>query len=133
MDMDSLHQFAAMIQGAWGGQTLATLRNDAAKQFNGTCTNSLRMMNGPRTGLLICVTGEYELAKIVNRVVPDTSNLFNDWSIVSLTAAAGHAIKEGGFCCIAERDKTRRIIALVLAAGSPESIRYLENIFGLAP
>src|SRR5580658_5420453 len=99
-----------------GGQTLATLRDDATKEFNGTSTNSLRVANGSRLALAVCVTGDHELAKIAKHVVPEKTDLFNDWAIVSLTAAAGHAVTNGGFCCIAQKDHSDHTTALVLIA-----------------
>ena len=130
--MSDIERIAAELDALWGGQTLATLRDEAASELNGTCFKSLRTPNGPRRFLLTCVTGEYEQRK-AGKLSPNTQVTFGDWSSVSIFEAVFRAMTAGGFIYAFDSESSHNPPALVFIAAVPDSITVLERVFALPP
>ncbi len=118
----------AHIEALLADQTLATLRDDAAKELNGTATRSIRLPDGPRLFLMLCITGTHELSK-VGPLSPNTKQSFGDWSAVPLIEAIRRSFISGGFVYGFESPKDQG--ALVFIAATPDSITKLEGVFNL--
>ena len=56
MHTDHFEEIAAQLKKLWGGQTLATLRDDARRELNGTCFTSLRPAGELRRVLAVSYT-----------------------------------------------------------------------------
>jgi hypothetical protein len=128
--MSDIEEIAEELDRAWGGKSLAWLREQALREFNGTSLSSLRWPGGPRRILIICLTGEHEVAKL-GSLQPQTARLFADWSSVSLFEATVAAITAGGFAYTFEGSSLATASAVVLIAAGPGPIATLEKIFRL--
>jgi hypothetical protein len=125
-------EIASRLETLWGGQTLASLRDEATREFNGTCFSALRRRDGPRDVLIVCVTGAHELGKLEG-LDPAQAYPFGDWSKVSLFEAWLRTRLAGGFCYDAERKSGQALSAVVLIAAVPRSITRLEALLNLGP
>jgi hypothetical protein len=131
--MTPLEDIATQLKSLWGGQTLATLRDEATRELDGTCFQSLRLGEGPRRVLICCVTGEHELRRL-GRLDPSGAQSFGDWSDVSLFETVARTIMAGGFAYGFDRSGSRSsYLPVVLIASVPDSIAKLERLLGLQP
>jgi len=94
--MSPAEAIAAQLESLWAGQTLATLRDDAARQLNGTSFQALRPSPGPRRVLIVCFTGEHEIRKL-GPIDATRAQSFGDWAAVSLFEAVARTFIAGGF------------------------------------
>lgn len=130
--MNPLDEILAQLGQLWGGQTLATFRDDATREFNGTSLTSLRTPNGPRRILMFCVTGEHELRKLERQwLASESAERFDDWAKVSLFEAAVRAMRAGGFAHDIEARSSRPAKPRVVIATSPDAVAKLEALFDL--
>ena len=130
--MNDIERIAEQLDALWGGQTLATLRDEASRELNGTCFKAQRTPDGPRRFLLICVTGEHEQRK-AGKLSPKTQVAFGDWSRVSIFEAVFRAMTAGGFIYGFDSESSHSPPALVFIAALPDSITVLERVFALPP
>jgi len=130
--MSEIEEIAEQLDRAWGGKTLEWLREQATREFNGTSLSSLRWSGGPRRILVICLTGQHEIAKI-SSLQPQTARSFADWSSVSLFEATVVAISAGGFAYTFKGSSLATANAVVLIAAAPSSVAMLERVFQLKP
>jgi hypothetical protein len=115
-----------------GGQTLATLCAEAAKEMNGTGFKSIRPNGGRRWILLACVTGESELEKLGD-IGEREAQQAADWAAVSLAEAVSRAMMCGGFCYFVDSSSRITLPPVALIAAGPDSITKLERVLGLQP
>jgi hypothetical protein len=133
MHTDHFEEIAAQLKKLWGGQTLATLRDDARRELNGTCFTSLRPAGELRRVLVCGITGEHEVRKL-GHLDPAGARSFGDWSAISLFEAVVSAFMEGGFAYDFDSSSSRGSHApVVLIAAVPDSVTKLENLLGLKP
>lgn len=131
--MAPLEDLVTQLEALWGGKTLATIRDLAARELNGTCFQALRTAEGPRMVLIVCVTGEHEIEKM-GKLSERTLQPFGDWNSVSVVEAVARTMMSGGFAYDFDRSSLRSSGApVVLIAAGPVSITKLESIFGLQP
>jgi hypothetical protein len=132
--MSDLNNFAAQLEACIGGQTLASLRDEAAKEMNGTCWRAVRADGQPRMMVLCCFTGEHEIRRLGD-IDASRAERFGDWSAVSLAEAVARAMMRGGFCYDFDKSSSRSAVApvVLIAAGEPRSIANLETVLGLQP
>lgn len=130
--MNGPEEFLRMILQTWGGKTLADLRNDAARQFNGTAFSALKTPAGQRIILVVCVTGEHELEKALKAFRLGSQGLPRNWAAERVVDVIMRTIAGGGFGYEDERDtRTGRVTALVLISAEPVSMENLEAALGL--
>jgi hypothetical protein len=131
--MNPLEEIAEQLKKAWGGQTLATMREEASKELNGACFKALRHSDGRRSVILFCATGEHELAKLEKAIGAAPPHSFGDWSAVSLFEAVARTMLGGGLCYDREPNSPQRSSALVLIAAGPDSVIKMEELLSLPP
>ena len=123
---------ARHIQNQWGEKTLATLRADARKEFNGTSFDSLRESGHSRFALFVCVTGEHELAKLQSHLDPTCEITIADWSQVSYVEAFRMAHLAGGLAYAVEGETNNLTSgAVALISAQPRFSTKLEKLLGL--
>jgi hypothetical protein len=130
--MDHIEEIAAQLKQHLGGKTLATLREDAAKEMNGVCWMAIRPDAGPRRILLFCITDGYELRKL-DGLNSAKAEDFGDWDSVTLTEAIACTMLSGGFAYAFDLKSPERSRAVILIAAVPDSITRLEQAFNLPP
>jgi hypothetical protein len=133
-NMNDFEQFAAqldrLVQDTWAGRTLADLRNEAATKMNGTAFSALRTDEGQRFLLVVCVTGEHELRKVLRVFELDPSGKPVNWETEAVVSVIMRTIESGGFGYEEERDVlTGAVTALTLVSAEPASMGILESIF----
>lgn len=112
----------------WTGETLATLRSEALREFNGTAFKALRPDGKQRLFILCCVTGEHELGKVTDHFLKVESEPLGQWSKVSLMEAVSRAIMAGGFIHDFDSESSAKLKPLVLIAAGPDSVKKLEAL-----
>jgi hypothetical protein len=130
--MNQQDALADALESFIGGQTLATFRDEAAKEMNGTCFKAMRRDGGRRYILLACVTGEHELRKIGD-ISGCEAQEHGDWSSVTLADALTRAIMRDGFCYYVDSSSRSSFAPVALIAAGPDSVTKLEGIFRLQP
>ena len=130
--MTDIDAIATELDALLGGQTLATLREEASKELNGTSYKTLRVAGGPRRFILMCLTGQHEQSKC-SKLSPNTRISFGDWSTVSIFEAVCRATEAGDFAYAFDSDSSRVPPALLFIAASPHHVNALERIFTLPP
>lgn len=130
--MSNFENVLAQLEKHLGGQTLATLRDEAAKEMNGVCWKSVRTDKGPRWFLLFCFTDGYERRKL-DHLAPKAGIDFGDWRSVSLTEAVARAILQREFIYAFDLKSPDRSRAIVLIAADPDSVTTLQEAFNLPP
>jgi hypothetical protein len=130
--MHHFEEIAAQLRRHLGGKTLATLREDAAKEMNGVCWTAIRPEGGPRRVLMFCITDGYELRKL-DGLDPARAQDFGDWDSVSLAEAVVCTMLSGGFAYAFDLKSPERSRAVTLIAAVPDSIMRLEQAFKLPP
>ena len=130
--MTNLEKIVASIEAAFSGQTLATMRKEAAKELNGTSTKTMRLPNGQCAMKLICITGEYEQRKL-GRLSPNTREVFGDWESVPILDAVNCAFTKGGFAYAFESESSHNPGALMLIMVGPEMISKFEMLSKRSP
>jgi hypothetical protein len=130
-DINNREQIAKHLAKTWGVKTLSELRNQAAKEFNGTIFESLRFANGRRCLLIFCVTGEHEI-ELLSRISKSSEMREPlDWSAVTLGVMVMQTALGEGFRCETERDDVGATTSILLIASEPRSIAILEEVFNL--
>jgi hypothetical protein len=130
----TMKEAARHIRKQWGDKTLATLRDSARKEFNGTSFDSLRESGRSRFALFVCVTGEHELAKLQPHLEPPLELTIADWSKVSYVDAFRMARLAGGLAYAVEGESNNLISgAVALISSQPRSSTKLEVLLGLNP
>ena len=117
----------------WGKKTLCDFREEAEREFNGTVFDGLRMPDGTRPMLAMCLTGDHQIS-LLERVM-DLSDSFTreDWTLMTLADLLSAAASGAGVCVKSIRGDNGRPSAVVLMAADPRSISILEKLFGLRP
>jgi hypothetical protein len=110
-------------------KSLADLCAAAEKEMNGTAYETLRVANGPRVLLAVCVTGEYEMEK-VKKAIPVVSTASVD-PMANLGRVVFDLKQVGGFGCFTMPFKSGS--ALILISAEPSSMSILERVFNLPP
>ena len=109
-------------------KSLADLLAAAEKELNGTAYETFRVANGPRMILIVCISGEYELAKI-QKAIPATINAPMVDPAANLGRLFFNTKEAGGFACFTCPAKAGK--ALVLISAEPRSMMNLELALGL--
>jgi len=126
--MNPTKQMLAAMQ-SFCDKSLADLCAAAEKEMNGTAYETLRIANGPRMMLAVCVTGEHEMAKI-QKAIPVVSAASVDPK-ANLGRVVFNLKQEGGFGCFTMPFKSGT--ALILISVEPRSMSILERAFNLTP
>jgi hypothetical protein len=130
----TMEEAARHILKQWGDKTLATLRDGARKEFNGTSFDSLRVAGHSRFALFVCVTGEHELAKLQPHLEPPLELTIADWSKVSYVDAFRMAHLAGGLAYAVQGESDNLISgAVAMISSQPRSSSKLERLLGLEP
>jgi len=111
--------------------TLADFRRKAAKELNGTAWQALRAAGQPRRLLAVCMTGEYEIAKL--RSLPTTAHQPVDWDNTYLIEPVLLGLMTGALIYQEERSPENRLISVLFISAEPRSISHLEQWFNLPP
>jgi hypothetical protein len=130
--MHHLEEIAVQLKQHFGGKTLATLREEAAKEMNGVCWKAIRQEGSARRILVFCVTGEHELRKL-DGIGSEREHDFGDWDSVCLIEAIACTMSSGGFAYGFDRKSGQRLRPLVFIATDPGLITELEQAFNLPP
>jgi hypothetical protein len=130
--MTPFEELSTQLEALWGGKTLATLREEAARELNGTCFQALRTAPGPRRFLIFCITGEHQLQRLTS-FDQTSAHLFGDWSSTSLIEVVARTIASGGFSYDFDQNYPGKLKPMVLIAVTPKSVGMLERLFGLQP
>lgn len=128
--MNSLEELMGALQ-SWGVKTLADLRADAEKEFNGTAFTAMRCGNR-RALLAVCLTGQHEIQKIASTVPLNEKNNA-DWTKITLASMAIAAIKNKGFIHEPFRSPDKNLTALVLTVTDPALIEKFATQLSLPP
>lgn len=127
-------EFFKTLWNEFQGQTLASLRDAATKEFNGVAVKCLREQpSGRRRLIVVCIAGEHEIRKAEKAFdLPETDSL-EDWSEIPLIEAVGRTLVSGCYLSYFGQGKTltRARSALVVIAAEPDSITNLEALLGL--
>jgi hypothetical protein len=120
-----------MLKERWQLKTLAQLRDEAVLEDNGTVFESLRVADGPRLVLIICVTNAEQI-EIVERAVDLAQDKPPaDWEKSTLQEMAMTTAKVGGLCYEDLHDPYGKRVAVALCATQPDAMKILETLFEL--
>ena len=123
---------AAKAAEAWGSRTLEDLRGEAVLEDTGVAFTALRVENGRRMSLVICITGEDQIRRVRSDVKFSDDGVNEDWRTLSLgTVVMRAAAAPGGLAFEPLRAGGDEWLALAMIAALPDSIRMLEQLFGL--
>lgn len=132
--MNPMDPFFALLWREFSGQTLASLRAAAEKEFNGTTVRCIREKEtGRRLLIVACLTGAHEIQQAEKWFDLASADEPLDWSAVPLIEAVGRIMVLGDRFGYFGQGKTltNSRLALVLIAQEPRSITKLEEALGL--
>ena len=104
---------------------------DAEREATGIAFESIRIKDGKRSIIVMCVTGIDQITRLEKAFDLVDDNIIEDWNTLTLGDVAARAARGSGFCFEALRDESGRRSALVLIAAEPRSINILESAFSL--
>jgi hypothetical protein len=128
----SIEEIGKLLAETWAATSLDRFQEMAAEETNGTRFDAVRVDGGRRVMLCVCVTGFDQLRVLGSalRVLPPPELL--DWATVPVASLAVRAARESRIVIAQKSDSDSRLIAVVLMAADPVSIRRLESAFGLS-
>jgi hypothetical protein len=130
--MDSpADQLLALLKERWGPKTLADLRDEAVLEDNGTVFESLRVDNGPRLLLVVCVTNGEQIEIIERAISLGEDKPPANWDTSTLQEMVVTTIKAGGLTYEDLHDAYGKRIAVTLCATGPDSMKIVEALFKL--
>ncbi len=125
-------QLRKLLDHHWRKKTLADLRKEAEREFNGTAFETIRADKGPRALLVICATGQHEI-RLVEKALDlqaDDEPWLN-WESQTVFDLVLHTEMGVGISYQDQRDAKGNRCAIVICATRPENIQMLESLFGL--
>jgi hypothetical protein len=130
MDTEAMEAIAAFCDKS-ARTTLTQFRALAAKEFNGTCSDGIRVQAGQRVAIFVCLTGQHEIEKL-QRVLSFPAEPMLDWSTLTLVEVFMRATANpSGLTCEVERDAQGRPTSIILVAVKPQSIQLIESALHL--
>jgi hypothetical protein len=128
--MTNLEQLAEHLAKTWGTTTLANFRERAVKEANGTVFEAIRLPNGKRMALIICVTNPAQIKLLEKAFALVSAGPPADWASLTLGELMMRTAK-GGLVYEDLRTATGERSAVVLSAAGPDSIDILSAAFEL--
>jgi hypothetical protein len=128
---DSVDQLMDLLKTQWGRKTLAQLRDEAVLEENGTLFESIRIDNGPRLMLLICVTNAEQIEIIERAFALSDSKPPSDWETSTMQEMAVTTMKTDGLSYQDLRDAYGKRTAVSLCATHPDAMKILQTLFEL--
>ena len=129
--MDSKEQGRQLFFAQWGEKTLEALRQEATKEFNGTAFEAIRANTGQRLAIVICATGEHEMARLARpNSVPAGCAPVN-WDATMVAEVVVGAFKSEAIVYLEKRTTNNRLSAVLLISADPRSNKILEQLFNL--
>jgi hypothetical protein len=131
---DGVMAAARVVTARWFGKTLENLRQEAAKELNGTAYEAFRESDGgkdgPRIFLAVCVTGPHELALVEKTFDFADTGTAMDWETNTLADLLVETVtgEEMGYQDLVINGKR---LAVVLMAAGRNKVDVLEKIFCL--
>lgn len=119
------------IEKLWGRITLADLRQQAVKEFNGTAYQAIRPPGRQRFFMACCVTGEHELTKARKAMGDLQPTTLPKWAETSLLEGVARAVMAGGLIYAFDNDNPAPQKPLVLISGDPDSTARLATLLGI--
>jgi hypothetical protein len=128
-----VQKLVSLLSESWGKTTLAEFKESATKQMNGTIFQSLRIADGPRLALAICITGAYELnaALKIFQLEREIGRASINWSTSTLGDLIIGTASRDGFCYEAKWISASRPAAILFVATKSSKIQLLEKVFSL--
>lgn len=129
--LKSIDGMCDFIEQEWGHKTMADMRNEAAKNFNGTAFNAIRIKGRERALMVVCITGEHELNKVRHLYASSPAANPLDWNVVTIAEAIMRSFNPGHIAVECEWDSSSNLSALMLIAADPFSSTKLAEAFCL--
>jgi hypothetical protein len=127
--MDNFEEIVHQLTKRWGGTTMAEFRDEAVLEDNGTLYDSVRVQDGPRIILMICVTNPEQIAIVEKAFKLDEEMPVKDWTAHTLVEWIFHTVQGVGLSYEDLHDAYGKRTAVLLCATRPESVRVLETFF----
>jgi hypothetical protein len=127
----NLDEIAAHLTKTWGNKTLGEFRDEAEREDNGTVYESVRVPDGPRVMLILCLTDVDQIAIVERAFEFQDDGASEDWNEVKLGEVLRRTVLGMGVSFEALRDEYGRRAAMVICATEPSSIQKLNMLFNL--
>jgi hypothetical protein len=129
--MKNLAHFIDKLSKEWTTKTLDDLRSEAVLEDTGLAFDAVREANGKRLFMVMCVTGEKNIAYVSERLNLIEDGLVEDWSTLTLAEVLMRTSRAGGLCFELFQGDSGTILAVTLIAADPDSVRTLSGLFDM--
>jgi hypothetical protein len=115
----------------WGSKTIEDFRQEALQDENGTACDALRIFNGERMMLALCLTGTDKISLLEKILDLRPDSVPSDWNSLTVADIFIRTAKGVGLSYEELRDSSNEREAIILCATTRDSVRLLESIFEL--
>ena len=129
--MKNLSQFIAKLSKDWTSKTLEDLRSQAVLEDTGLAFDAVREGNGKRLFMIMCVTGETNIAYVRERMNLIDDDLAEDWNTLTLAEVLMRTSRAGGLCFELFEGDSGTLLAVTLIAADPNSVSRLCALFNM--
>lgn len=121
------------ISKKWSRKTLSQFRSEAQAELNGTVFESIRFAGGERIALVMCLTGQHELALAATRFqfASDSQQPPPNWETATLADMLINT--HDGLAYEELLDPVGRRIAVAFCAYGRHAIDTIGKVFNLPP
>jgi len=127
--MSPLEEQAAAVARAWSQKTLEDVRAEAVLAATGIAFDAVRLADGQRIAMVVCVTDMDQIARVVRVLGMELGEDAPDWGALTLAALGILSCERATLIFEPCFDEYKRCSALALIAATPDSIRTLDVIF----
>jgi hypothetical protein len=110
----------------WAKKSLMDMAAEAAAEPTGISLESLRVAEGPRLVVVVCITGSAQIARL-NGLYFATGPEPDDWSSRTVADLAIQSVTDGGLCGGVLSTPAEGVVAVVLSTADPRSMLKLQS------
>ena len=129
--MQDFSRFIAKLSKDWTSKTLEDLRSEAVLEDTGLAFDAMREANGKRMFMVMCVTGEQNIAYLGEHMNLIEDGFVEDWNTLSLAAVLMRTSRAGGLCFELFKGDSGSLLAVTLIAADPDSASKLCALFDM--
>ena len=127
----NLDEISAHLVATWGKKTLAEFRDEADREDTGIVFESIRIPEGPRFAIIICLTDTDHISRVEGALNLVDDNILEDWNTFTLGEVFRRTVVGQGLSFESLRDEYGRRCALILCATEPRSMQIVSSLFKL--
>ena len=129
--MKDFAQFIDKLSKNWASKTLEDLRSEAVLEDTGIAFDAVREANGKRLFMVMCVTGEQDIAYVSEHLNLIKDGLIEDWKTLTLAEVLMRTSRAGGLCFELAQGDSGSILAVTFIAADPVSVSRLCALFDM--